>query len=45
MGANVSYWNWFWQCRGYYAASRIPFTWENQWRYHLSRIKHAEDWE
>lgn len=43
MGANVSYWNWFWQCRGYYAANCIPFTWENQWRHHFNRIKYAED--
>jgi hypothetical protein len=42
---NCSYWTWFWQCRGYHAASRIPFTWENQWRHLLNRIKHAEDWE
>ena len=47
MGANVSYWNWFWECRGYceLESPRYRFTWEKQWQHNFDRIKSAWVWE
>jgi hypothetical protein len=41
---NVTYWNWFYACRGH-QSPRFPFTWEGCWRsmFTLARMEKLYD--